>query len=189
MGRSLWILFGTSGRIGRLPFAIGLVASVALFWLGVRGSLAALPWMAEVLAPHGINAGFALNAIWLTLGMLLVWALIALGAKRLRDRNRSPWWIVVVVLPLAALVLANDAIFLVSRSFSVPKWLQWVLLADSGLIGLWVLLEGLLGPSRQPTITLEPPPEPGRKGLRERLERSAEAAAAPAPRNPNGSSD
>ncbi len=174
MIRPLWILFGTGGRIGRATFAVGLVAAIALFWLGIHASLAALPWMAEILAPQGINAGFALNAIWLALGLLLVWSLIALGAKRLRDRNRSPWWIVVVVVPLAALALLNDAIFLVSRSFTLPKWVQWVVLIDSGLIGVWVLLEGLSGRSRRPIITLSPPTAPGRRqGLRERLARSS----------------
>jgi uncharacterized membrane protein YhaH (DUF805 family) len=142
--------------------------------------------MAEILAPQGINAGFALNAIWLALGLLLVWVLIALGAKRLRDRNRSPWWIVVVVVPLAALVLLNDAIFLVSRSFTLPKWVQWVVLVDSGLIGLWVLLEGLLGRSRRPIITLTPPTQPRRQlGLRERLARSAEGAPRTTSRKPD----
>lgn len=175
MGRLLWVLFGWSGRIGRAPFALGLVALAAMFWLGIRGSLAALPLMAELLAPHGINAGFALNAIWLALGALLVWGLLALGAKRMRDRGHSVWWIVVVVLPLAALALANDAIFLVSRSFEVPRLLQIALLVDSCVIGLWILIEGLLLPAHNVPSAPAPTPRPGTEGLRARLARTTAA--------------
>jgi uncharacterized membrane protein YhaH (DUF805 family) len=104
----------------------------------------ALPWMGEVLGPRGINAGFVLNGIWLALGVLLVWSATALGAKRLRDRGRSPWWAAVAVLPLAALALASDTIFLVSRIFVVPDLLRWAVIVICGAIGLWVLIEGAL---------------------------------------------
>lgn len=142
------VLFGFGGRIGRIPFAIGIIGAAVAMYLGVQGSLAALPWLAAVLAPRGINAGFALNLIWSGLGILLVWCLIALGAKRLRDRGRSPWWAAAAVLPLAALALLNDAIFLVSRSLVLPLPLQWVVMAIAGGVGVWVLVEGFFGASR-----------------------------------------
>lgn len=145
---SIWhVMLGLHGRIGRGAFAIGLVVAVALFVLGIQASLFALPTLASLLAPQGINAGLALNVIWSGLGILLVWCLIALGAKRLRDRGRSVWWVVVVVLPLAALALLNDAIFLVSRTLTLPKLVQLGIMGASGLIGLWLLAEGLVGPS------------------------------------------
>jgi uncharacterized membrane protein YhaH (DUF805 family) len=85
-----------------------------------------------------------LNGIWLALGVMLVWSATALGAKRLRDLGRSPWWAAVAVLPLAALALASDTIFLVSRSFVVPAPLWWGVIAICGAIGLWILIEGAL---------------------------------------------
>jgi len=136
MGRML----GTNGRIGRGAFAASIVLAAALFWLGIRGSEAALPWLAEVLAPRGINAGLALNVIWLALGVLFVSTLIVLGANRLRQRNRSPWWAVAAVVPLAALALVNDAIFLVSKSLVLPPALNVALLIASGIAALWVLV-------------------------------------------------
>ena len=140
---ALDVMSDTSGHIGRGAFAIGIVLSTTLFWLGIRGSEAALPWMAEMLAPRGINAGLVLNVIWLALGALLVGALIALAASRLRQRNRSPWWAVAAVVPLAVLALLNDAIFLVSRSFVLPMLLSWTLLLAAGAVALWVLAECL----------------------------------------------
>lgn len=137
-------LFAFTGRIGRLRFAIGSLVIAGVLVAGIQLSLAALPWMAEVLAPRGINAGFALNAIWSLLGLISVWSLSALGAKRLRDIGRSPWWAPAAVVPLAVIALINDAIFLVSRAFALPQPVQWVILAVAGGIGLWVLAEGLL---------------------------------------------
>lgn len=141
---SPWQLkLGTGGRLERGGFIFGLVLATALFWLGIRGSEAALPWLAEMLAPRGINAGFALNMIWLALGALFVGALIVLGALRLRHRNRSAWWAVAAVVPLAVLALINDAIFLVSRSFVLPSLLNWVLLLAASAMALLVLVECL----------------------------------------------
>ena len=137
-----------AGRLTRGPFALGIVAAGAVFWLGIRASEAALPWLAEVLAPRGINAGLALNMIWLALGLLLVCALLVLGANRLRDRGRSPWWALAAVLPLAILALINDAIFLVSKSFVLPPAVNWALLLASGAVALWLLAECLICPSQ-----------------------------------------
>ncbi len=141
-------LFVISGRIPRVPFAIGVWGVAITFAAGIKGSEALLPWMASVLAPHGINAGLVLNLKWLGLGLLLVWCLIALAAKRLRDIGRSPWWAVAAVVPLAVLALVNDAIFLVSRSFVLPPVMNWVLLVASGAVAAWVLAECVLRPSR-----------------------------------------
>jgi uncharacterized membrane protein YhaH (DUF805 family) len=165
---SLWrLMLGFDGRIERKPFAIGLVVAVSLFVVAINVSLYLLPWMAGILAPYGINAGFALNAIWLASGGLVVWSLIALGVKRLRDRGRSVWWVVVTVAPLAALALANDAIFLVSRHFVLPRALQLGVLGASLLIGAWVLAECLIGRSR--IILDEPAADRRATSLRERL--------------------
>jgi uncharacterized membrane protein YhaH (DUF805 family) len=141
-------MLGFGGTTGRLGFVIGLAVAVAVFLAGINGSLTALPWMGEVLGPRGINAGLVLNGIWLVLGVLLTWSVTALAAKRLRDRGRSPWWAVVAVLPLAALALASDTIFLVSRSFVVPELLRWAVLVICGAIGLWVLITGAILPGR-----------------------------------------
>ncbi len=144
---SPWQLMPAPGdHIGRVPFIVGVGVVIALYWLGIRASEAALPWMAEMLAPRGINAGFALNLIWLALGALLVGALIVLGALRLRQRSRSPWWAVAAVVPLAILALVNDAIFLVSRSFVLPPLLNWTLLLAASAVAVWVLAECLREP-------------------------------------------
>jgi uncharacterized membrane protein YhaH (DUF805 family) len=146
--KPLSLMFGFRGFLGQVGFIVGLAIAVVVFIAGVNGSLMALPWMGEVLGPRGINAGLVLNGIWLALGVLLTWSVTALAVKRLRDRGRSPWWAVAAVLPLAALALASDTIFLVSRSFIVPELLRWAVLTICGTIGLWLLVEGALLPGR-----------------------------------------
>lgn len=137
----LILLFGVSGRTRREPFAIALAGVLIAFWLGVRLSEAALPWMARILAPRGINAGLALNMIWLALGVLATWSSTALIAKRLRDRGRPGWWAVALAPPLAILALLNDAIFLVSRSFVMPSAITTIGLVCIAAIGGWLLWE------------------------------------------------
>lgn len=143
------LLFGFRGRIGRVTFWLAFAAVGLASWLGIRASEAALPWMAQVLAPRGINAGFALNLIWLGLGICAVWCATALMAKRLHDRDHSGWWAAAFVLPLSTLALINDAIFLVSRSFTLPSLAQYGVLAVAGSIGLWALWQ-CVQPSRSP---------------------------------------
>lgn len=139
-----WLLFGFGGRIGRTAFVAGLAIAAGLFWAAIHYSLAALPTMAEVLAPRGINAAFALNTVWLAAGALALWALIALTAKRLRDRSHWPWWGALAFVPLAALALLNDAVFLASRYVKVPGALQYAAISAAGIAAVCVLVECLL---------------------------------------------
>lgn len=139
-----WWLFGFGGRIGRTAFVLGLMVVAALFWGAVHYALAALPWMADVLAPKGINAAFALNAIWLTAGALALWALIALTAKRLRDRGHWPWWGILAFVPLAAELILNDWVFLASRYVKLPQPAQFAIVAAAGIAAVCVLVECLL---------------------------------------------
>ena len=136
-------LLGFSGTIGRWPFFVALDAAVLLFWLGIEASLAFLPTMAGWLAPRGINAAFALNAIWLLLGLAFCWAAAALIAKRLRTRGRSPWLAAAAVVPAALLALVNDAIFLVSRTFTLPPSLNKALVVLAAGVAIAVVVDCL----------------------------------------------
>ena len=69
-------------------------------------SLAALPWMASILAPRGINAGLALNLVWLVAGMAACAVLVVLMARRLSAVGAPVWPAPAVVGLLAALLPA-----------------------------------------------------------------------------------
>jgi uncharacterized membrane protein YhaH (DUF805 family) len=139
-----WWLFGVRGRIGPVAFVIGAALIVGLFLAAIEYSSAALPQMAEVLAPQGINAAFALNAIWVASGLIAIWAIIALTAKRLRDREHWPWWGALALVPLVGEALINDAVFLISRLVTVPRPLQYAIISACGIIAVCVVVECLL---------------------------------------------
>lgn len=86
------LLFSFGGRINRKPFwlvtlllvAIMIVVLIAVFaiWGGavVSGNLSGLGVLAVLL---------------LVVYIPMLWISLALGAKRLHDRNKSAWWLVV----------------------------------------------------------------------------------------------
>ena len=146
----LRLLFGFGGRIRRMPFLVGLIAVGLAFVAGIEASEAALPWMAQVLAPRGINAGLALNVIWSLVWLLAVWPALALTTKRLRACKLPVWWAAAAILPPVALAQINDAIFLVSRTLTLPTALQYTILAASGAVALWVLYQTVLRNAERP---------------------------------------
>ncbi len=141
-------MLNSQRRITAGAFAIAATVATAAFWLVIHLSDAALPWMAEVLAPRGINAGFALNLVWLAAGIAYAAAMMWLIAARLRDAGRSPSWAPAAVLPLSALALLNDAIFLVSRSVVLPPLVNRGLILAAAALAAWVLLLCLTRPTR-----------------------------------------
>lgn len=73
-----WLFFGISGRIGRLPFNLGLLFIIALF-----GILIAQLSTAE---PHSARATF-LSLCFIAYFFVSVWMLVAMSIKRLHDIN------------------------------------------------------------------------------------------------------
>ncbi len=91
--RPLWHLFlDPRGRIGRTTFWLYGVG--ALLGLGIIGHL--LLGIARVRpesADHLIN-------------LLLAWPVIATSAKRWHDRDKSGWWVAVVLVPVVGWIWA-----------------------------------------------------------------------------------
>jgi uncharacterized membrane protein YhaH (DUF805 family) len=145
---TLHLLFGFRGRIGRAPFILALSATAVTFVLLIQAGELSLPAMAAVLAPRGINAALVLNAIEGLIAAIAIWITLALIAKRLHDRGRSGWWGAAVILPLTALAILNDALFLASRTIVLPGTVQLAVLVPAAALGIWVLVETVLLPGR-----------------------------------------
>lgn len=80
------LLFSFRGRINRLPY-----------WLV---SLAMLTVMATVFALVGVSGVWRSAMFLLLLLIPSIWIGVALSTKRLHDRNKSAWWLVIFyVLP------------------------------------------------------------------------------------------
>lgn len=139
-----WILFSTAGRLPR--YLYWFFGVMVLFCAGVSSSvLAGLAYLA-----NGLGGG-ASDAIQVLFAILLVvvigttlWTTMVIGIKRLHDRGKSGWWLVVFSLipPLAegAGRMSAPGSALIGTLISI-------------VISLWALIElgflrGTVGPNR-----------------------------------------
>jgi len=161
-------LFGFGGRINRAKMwlfiivtlvweiAIGLVAVVGLHWTGHLGGANVatdavnaagkhftvfLPWPGHINDPIGLAA----VGIIAVLALLYVIALVAVYTKRLHDRNKSAWWLVLfLVIPWGLGVLqctAIPALLDLGEKFG-PLGVGWdVAEAIGTILGLWAFIE------------------------------------------------
>ena len=134
-------------RIGRITFAAGLAAATASLWLGLAASERALPALARLLNPYGVNAGIALNAIWLALGATYLVVAALLLVRRLRDAGRPPLHSLAGLLAVVVWSASTDQIFLWRHRLPLPDGWDVPLSLLCGAAVAWVLLECLLRPS------------------------------------------
>ena len=82
----LFVFFALRGRISRRTF--WLYGVCALLGLGLLGH--------ALLGIAGLSVGLAETVV----NLLLLWPAIAVSAKRWQDRDRSPWWVLVNLIPV-----------------------------------------------------------------------------------------
>ena len=95
------LLFSFQGRLNRKPFWLTSIAMavIAMVLSGILVAIAGFALMtgdiAAVIAAVGI-VGLVIVILYIP----IIWIWLALGAKRLHDRNKSAWWLLVFyVLP------------------------------------------------------------------------------------------
>ena len=141
------ILFSFEGRIGR-----------GTYWLTTLGLTVAV--LVATIAPFLLNSEAAAvlmlaltsQFIWL----LSLWPILAVGAKRLHDRNRNGWWLLVFwLLPFAlfcggfGIVFFDDPRTGRSGDFATGA----ILILASLLPALWGIVElGILPGTKGPNL-------------------------------------
>ncbi|WP_436642307.1 DUF805 domain-containing protein [Microbaculum sp. FT89] len=75
------------GRISRQPFWIGAV----LLWV--------INWVAAAILYGLFGEGFA-NILFTIVSLVLLYPSLAVGAKRWHDRDKSAWWLLIVLIPV-----------------------------------------------------------------------------------------
>jgi uncharacterized membrane protein YhaH (DUF805 family) len=139
----LW--FRWRGRIGREWYWLGNIM-LALVGGGATGAAFALSQQRiEYMAGAGV------------LALITAHSALAIAIKRLHDRNRSGWWIILYYLvPIGLAGLGPQlAQFL-------PDY-PWIGSAVAGVIGLWTLIDlgfrrGTNGPNRHGEQAMDEPP-------------------------------
>ena len=151
------LLFSFKGRIGRQSWWLTNVAVTIVVALtgSIIEAVARSQGMGVMDAETNQFEPTGLLGILLgVIGLVNLWIIYALGAKRLHDRDRTGWWL---VAPHLALVVA---IVIASQALSLPEggrepWNTLGVFAFFGIVGLllWLFLEigflpGTKGPNR-----------------------------------------
>lgn len=153
----VWLLFSFKGRIQRMYWWLAnIVVTIVVTAAGaIIEAVARSQGMGEInvetneFEPTGL-LGLLLGII----GLVNLWIIYALGAKRLHDRDRTGWWLAAPLLGLGV------AIMFASMALSLPEggrepWNTLGVFAFFGIVGtvLWLFLEigflrGTEGPNR-----------------------------------------
>ena len=95
------LYFSAKGRIGRKTYILGALPLLAAM---IAAAIMDEASGRRVFLSYG---AFQLGAVLLTL-----WPMICLGIKRLHDRNRSGWFILLGYVPLVNIWIAIELLFL-----------------------------------------------------------------------------
>jgi uncharacterized membrane protein YhaH (DUF805 family) len=94
------LLFSFQGRINRAKFwlvhlGIFVVEAIVLSLMG--GTAAIISGNYEQII---VVSGGATGAVWTIVGVLAFWISLAVGVKRWHDRNKSGWWMLIILVPV-----------------------------------------------------------------------------------------
>ena len=115
------LLFSFHGRLNRKPYWTMVIATTVVFILLLLLALA-------TIREYGLEFLLVTIAILVILYVPLIWIGLALGAKRLHDRDKSAWWLLVFyALPTILSTAADrmeDVQFIILRliSFAITVW-------------------------------------------------------------------
>ena len=141
------ILFSFEGRIGRLTYWLAILAVVVAV---------AVLTIAPFLIPSENVAVFIVAMTSQLIWLLSLWPILAVGSKRLHDRNKTGWWLLLfwglpVVLLVGGLSIAlfNDPRTGRSGDLSTASILIFASLPPA----LWGIVElGILPGTRGPNL-------------------------------------
>lgn len=151
------ILFSLEGRIGRRIYWLAILALI-----GALLVLTVAPFLLDSEDAAVFMVALTSNFIWL----LSLWPMVALGSKRLHDRNKNGWWLLVFwLLPFVlfsvgfSIVLFDDPRTGRSGDFLTGS----IVILASLPPALWGIIElGILPGTRGPNLYgADPAQQPG----------------------------
>jgi len=162
------LLFSFSGRIGRQYWWLASLAVAA-----IAGMATSLIEVAAKTSGHGaidpMTEEFEPSAPYivaiLALGLVNLWVSCAIAAKRLHDRDRTGWWLVVPMIAIAA----GFAVIAFSSAMPEDQSSPYLIIGIAIMLvatalGIWLTIElgflkGTSGPNRFGPDPLQPKPE------------------------------
>lgn len=141
------ILFSFGGRIGRRTYWLAILALI----VAVQGMTIA-PFLLESEKAAVLMLALTSQLIWL----LSLWPLLAVGSKRLHDRNKKGWWLLVFWLLPFVLFCGGLSVYLFDdpRTGRTGDFATASMLVFAGLPpALWGIVElGMLPGTSGPNL-------------------------------------
>ena len=146
------LLFSFQGRLNRAKYW-----SAALIYLAVSiVCFVIVPGISSAISSTGVLNSYLLVAIFVIVGLLMIWSSIAVGIKRLHDRDQSGWWMLVFWG-------VNTIVSLLQKAAATPSS-KIILDIGSLAVTVWVIVElgclrGTQGPNRFGSDPLQASPQ------------------------------
>lgn len=128
---SLWqLLFSLRGRIDRTKYLLSLISVNVLSFISALAIVA--------IIPTDLLESIYFLVFVIVIEFITTYILAAIGAKRLHDRNKSGWWILLIATAPSYLLVPSAKIAQMGGPFATLSML--VNLASFGLI-LWAWID------------------------------------------------
>lgn len=143
------LLFSFSGRLNRKPYWLTTLAMIGVVIVAMI-LIFILAGGAAALTGNASGFGMGLILLMILLYIPLLWVGLALGAKRLHDRNKSAWWLALFWLLPAVLQGIGEQI----GTLGIVLTLVGVAISIWGLVEIG-FLRGTVGPNQYGPDPLE----------------------------------
>ena len=94
----LYFLFGFDGRFNRAKFWLAVVLYTAVSLAFAFFAIDTLRLLDKDSSFEFLGGGLVLWITGLSLALMVLWSSLATGVKRLHDRDKSGWWILLFLL-------------------------------------------------------------------------------------------